>query len=116
MELVFDSVLLFGRASLGATAGFMIGTLSQRDRHVRWALCWLLLGFGLGVVAMSPQWSAMLAAVVLLVPSAIGAFAGLVTGAGTLGDREDWYLRALGFAGFLGTFHGLAIIAQWMTG
>ena len=115
MELVLESLLMFGRASLGATAGFMIGSLTQRDRHVRWALLWLLAGFAFGVLAMSPAWWAMVAAVVLLVPASIGAFAGLVAAAASLGDREDWYIRALGFTGFLAAFHGLAVAAQWMT-
>jgi hypothetical protein len=113
VELVLDSLLLFGRVSLGATIGLVLGTLTQGERHVRWSLAWMLAGYAAGVASLASNGAiAVIAGVVLFAPSALGAFGGFLIGAGTLGDREDWYLRAWAWAGFVASFHALAIAAM----
>jgi hypothetical protein len=112
VDLIADSFLVFGRASLGAAVGLAIGWPTQGQRHSRWVVGWVLAGFAVGVALMWPTWQAIVAAAMLLVPTALGAFFGMVFAASTLGTREDWYIRAWGFAGFLVTFHACAIGAM----
>lgn len=112
MDLIADSLLLFGRCSLGATVGLLLGWATQGEKHVRWVVGSVLGGFGVGAATMWPDIPAIVAAVLLLVPSAFGALGGLATAAGTLGDREDWYIRSWGFFGFLAIFQLSAIGAM----
>ena len=101
VDLILDSLLLFGRPSLGAIAGLLFGWTTQGEKHVRWVVYCVIGGYLLGALTMWPWWWAMVAAVVLLIPGAFGGLGGLVTAAGTLGTREDWYIRSWGFIGFL---------------
>ena len=112
LDLIVDSIVLFGRCSAGATAGLLFGWATQRDKHVRWVVGCVLAGFGLGVATMWPSKTEMVAAALLLIPSAVGVFGGMVTAAGTLGNREDWYIRSWGFIGFLVVFQLSAIGAM----
>jgi hypothetical protein len=114
VEALAESFLVFGRASLGAAIGLAIGWLTQRERHVRYVLALLLLGYAAGTALMWPHWPAIMASVVLLVPCTLGAFFGLAFGAATMGTREDWWIRSWGFAGFLVTFHVLALFSAAM--
>ncbi len=100
VDLVLDSVLLFGRLPLGAGIGLLIGWVSQRRRHSRWVVGWTFLGYAAGAATMWPDRLEIGAAALLIIPGLFGMFIGWVIGASTLKDREDWYLRALGFAGF----------------
>ncbi len=101
MDLILDSLLLFGRATLGAVAGFLLGWLTQRRRHSRWVAAWTFLGYAGGVATMWPDQVNMVAAALLLLPALGGMFVGWVIGASTLKNRDDWYLRVLGFGGFV---------------
>ena len=112
LDLIVDSILLFGRCSVGATAGLLFGWATQREKHVRWVVGCVLAGFALGAATMWPSKEAIVAAVLLLIPSAVGVFGGMVTAAGTLGNREDWYIRSWGFIGFLAVFQLSAIGAM----
>lgn len=110
MDAVADSFLVFGRASLGAAAGLAIGWPTQRDRHSRYVVALVLAGYLLGCLAMLPDAGAATAALVLLFPSALIAFAGMVVAAITLGDREDWWIRTWGFVAFVAGYQLLAIV------
>ena len=112
LDLILDSLLLFGRASVGGTAGLLFGWATQGEKHVRWVVYCVIGGYVLGALAMWPHYWATVAAILLLIPGAFGAFGGLVTGAGTLGTREDWYIRSWGFIGFLLVVQGSAIGAM----
>ena len=101
MNVLLDSLLLFGRCSLGATAGLLFGWATQGEKHVRWVVYTVIAGYGLGVATMWPHKWQMIAAVLLLIPGAFGGLGGLVTAAGTLREREDWYIRSWGFIGFI---------------
>lgn len=111
MESLVDSLLVFGRASLGASIGLAVGWPTQGERHAHYVVALALGGFLLGCLAMMPDWMAAAAAIVLLIPSSIIWFAGMVAGALTLGDREDWWIRSWGFAAFILGYQGLAIVA-----
>lgn len=112
LDLIVDSILLFGRCSLGATAGLLLGWTTQRDKHVRWVVGCVLLGYAAAAATMWPDRGAIVATVLLLIPSTIGAVGGLITAAGTLGNKEDWYIRSWGFIGFIGVFQLSAIGAM----
>ncbi|MGD9934698.1 MAG: hypothetical protein AB7T37_13420 [Dehalococcoidia bacterium] len=107
-----DSLLVFGRASIGAALGFAIGWRTQRERHSRYVVALVLAGYFLGCLAMLPDAGAAAAALILVVPASLIAFAGMVAGAITLGDREDWWIRVWGFVAFIGGYQGLALIAS----
>jgi len=112
VDLIVDSFLLFGRASLGATIGVIIGTITQGHRHVRWAIGWMLIGYVAGTATMWPCAPAIIASVLLLIPAPLWTFLGLLVAAGTLGDHSDRYIRTWGWVGFLAGFHATAIGAM----
>lgn len=112
MDLIADSILLFGRASLGATLGVIIGSITQGDRHVKWAIWWMLLGYAVGAATMWPNGPAIIASVLLLLPAPIWTFCGLLVAAATLDDHSDLYIRTWGWVGFLVGFHVTAIGAM----
>ena len=112
MDLIVDSLLLFGRATIGAFLGLLFGWATQREKHVRWVVWSVIVGYAIGTATMWPEWPAMTAAVLLLIPGAFGAFGGLVTGAGSMGTREDWYIRSWGFLGFVVVVQAAAIGAM----
>ena len=101
MDLVVESLLLFGRCTVGAFAGLLFGWATQGEKHVRWVVGSVIGGYLVGAATMWPERLAILLAVLLLLPGAFGAIGGLVTAAGTLGNREDWYIRSWGFIGFI---------------
>jgi hypothetical protein len=112
VDLVLDSILLFGRASLGGTLGLLFGTFTQGEKHVRWAIGWMLVGYAAGTAAMLPCAAAVIASGILLLPTPLWTFCGFLVGAGTLADRQDWYLRTWGWIGFLVGFHLTAVGAM----
>jgi hypothetical protein len=117
VEALTDSILIFGRSSLGAAIGLAIGWSTQRERHSRYVAGWVLVGFLAGVIAMWPDWGHALSAVILLpLSGAIGTFVGWFIGAATLKDREDWWLRSWGFGGFLAVYQlGALLCAALIT-
>ena len=115
MDALVDSVLLFGRPSLGATIGLAIGWPTQGERHSRWVIGWVLAGYFVGVATMWDHWGPMLVCILLLIPATIGWLAGLAFGAATLGGREDSWIRIWGFVGFLLFYHLFAILGAWLT-
>jgi hypothetical protein len=110
VESLAESILVFGRASLGAAVGLGIGWATQRAKHSRYVVALVLAGFGLGVAAMWPHWPAMLASVLILPFCVVGALVGAYAGVATLGTREDWWLRSWIFAGFVISFQLLALL------
>lgn len=111
MDAVADSILVFGRASIGAAAGLAIGWPTQRERHSRYVVALVLAGYFLGCLAMLPDSGAAAAALILVVPASLIAFAGMVGGAVTLGEREDWWIRTWGFVAFIAGYQVLALVA-----
>ena len=109
MDLVLDSLVVFGRPSLGASIGLLFGTLTQGRRHVRWSLAWFVAGYLAGVAFLWPAGWKIVVALALFVPIPLWTFFGLLIGAATLNDREDWYLRLWGWIGFIVCFHLAAI-------
>ncbi len=108
-----DSLLIVGRASLGAGLGLAIGWPTQKERHSRYVVGWVLVGFFAGVIAMWPHWGHVIASLAMLpISVAVGTFIGFYIGVATLGDREDWWLRSWGFAGFVVAFQLLAVLCS----
>ncbi len=112
VDLIRDSFLVLGRASLGAAIGFGIGWLTQGDKHSRWVAGWLFFGYAAGMATMWPSWGSMLAALFLLIPCVLGTVSGWYVAVATLRDREDWYFRAWGLGGFVLFFHVFAFAAM----
>ncbi|MCA9829778.1 MAG: hypothetical protein R3B97_10660 [Dehalococcoidia bacterium] len=111
METVSESFLVFGRASLGATIGLAIGWPTQHERHSRYVVALVLAGYFIGCLAMLPDAGAAAAAIILVVPASLIAFVGMIGGALTLGDREDWWIRSWGFAAFIAGYQALTLVA-----
>jgi hypothetical protein len=85
--------------------------VTQGQKHVRWVVGCVLGGFAIGAATLWPSIDTIVAAFILLIPGMFGAIGGLVTAAGTLGDREDWYIRSWGFLGFIVVFQACALAA-----
>jgi hypothetical protein len=113
VEALFESILVFGRASLGAVFGLAIGWPTQRERHSWYVAGWVFAGFTAGVASMWPHWGHIIAAAAILpIAGTLGTFFGWCAGAVTLGDREDWWLRSWGFAGFIVCYQALALLSS----
>jgi hypothetical protein len=113
VEALAESILIFGRPTLGAVVGLAIGWPTQRERHSVYVAAWVLVGYLAGMVAMWPDWGHVIAAAVLLpIAGSIGTFFGWCIGAATMRDREDWWIRTWGFVGFIVLYQLLALLCS----